>query len=88
MPDLARALPTHEFVDTKGRGKIHGLVVMYRSDRFKSKASQTVYLDEERLSDKEGQEGRGGSRQTKNVGLIVGLEQGDGKGIVVATTHL
>ena len=61
---------------------------MYRSDRFKSKASQTVYLDEERLSDKEGQEGRGGSRQTKNVGLIVGLEQDDGKGIIVATTHL
>ena len=88
MPDLAKALPTHDHVDTKGRGKLHGLVVMYRSDRFKTRASQTVYLDEERLSDKDGQEGRGGSRQTKNVGLIVGLEDKDGKGIVVATTHL
>ena len=33
---------------------------------------------------------RGGSRQTKNVGLIVGLEEvdGGGSGLVVATTHL
>lgn len=61
---------------------------MYRTDRFKVKASRTVYLDEERLSERDAQEGRGGSRQTKNVGLIVGLEEGEGRGIVVATTHL
>jgi RNA exonuclease NGL2 len=88
LPDLATALPSHTPVDTKGRGKLHGLVVMYRTDRFRVKASRTVYLDEERLLDKDGQEGRGGSRQTKNVGLIVGLDEGDGRGIVVATTHL
>lgn len=88
MSDLTAALPTHTPVDTKGRGKLHGLVVLYRTDRYKLKARHTVYLDEESLSDKEGREGRGGTRQTKNVGLIVGLEDGDGKGVVVATTHL
>ena len=33
---------------------------------------------------------RGGTRQTKNVGLIVGLEDKgrEGKGIIVATAHL
>lgn len=33
---------------------------------------------------------RGGTRQTKNVGLIVGLEdkEREGKGVIVATGHL
>lgn len=31
---------------------------------------------------------RGGSRQTKNVGLIVALEGKDGEGVIIVTTHL
>lgn len=33
---------------------------------------------------------RGGTRQTKNIGLVVGLEFRDrpGKGVIVGTTHL
>lgn len=88
LSDLAKALPTHTPIDTKGRSKVHGLVILYRTNRYKLKARHTVYLDEEKVQDRAGREGRGGSRQTKNVGLIVGLEDDDGRGIVVCTTHL
>ena len=92
LKDLATALPDHAYVPTSGRGKMHGLVVFYRKERFRVRAKRTVFLDEEELSlDGEGDERRrrGGTRQTKNVGLMVALEDIVGSAsIVVATTHL
>ena len=45
--------------------------------------SDGVARDEERRR-------RGGTRQTKNIGLVVGLEFVDkpGKGLIIGTTHL
>lgn len=121
LSDLAPALPSHEYVSTKGRNKLHGLVIFYRSSRFRLRGQRTVYLDEEELSpissgsngsssrslasnggEAEGRRSRGGSRQTKNVGLLAAFEEVEqggseeeeaggrktGKGLVVATTHL
>jgi RNA exonuclease NGL2 len=109
LTDLAPALPSHQHVSTKGRNKLHGLVIFYIKSKFRLKAEKTVYLDEEELSpspspspsrdttDKasaDDRRRRGGSRQTKNVGLVASLEEigeneaGKGKGLVVATTHL
>ena len=115
LKDLLPAVPDHSHVYTSGRGKLHGLVVLYRSSRFRVRAQRTVYLDEEELSpptssptlsngdsaDPNASLGingtsaglarrRGGSRVTKNVGLMVGLEdvQNSKYGVVIATTHL
>jgi len=106
LADLRRALPGFREVAAKGRGKLHGLVVWYRASEWRVRATRTVFLDEEELcplgeamDEDEGREGvgggarrkRGGSRQTKNVGLIVGLERVDGSGgdgVVATTTHL
>lgn len=123
-------MPFDNCVQGRGRGKQHGLVILYRSERFGFRGTRVVHLDEEDLSPSElhavggpsaenaeggltsgpgqheakgGANGstnedeaacrkrRGGTRQTKNVGLIVGLEdkeRGDGSGIIVATAHL
>lgn len=102
-------MPYDSCVQAKGRGKQHGLVIAYRSERLKFKASKVVYLDEEELSPSGEADGdgksesweeqveeqrrrRGGTRQTKNVGLIVGLEdtgrEGKGEGVIVITAHL
>lgn len=98
MNDFLPSLPGHSHVETKGHGKLHGLVVMYRSARYRVKASKTLYLDEEHVGpnsevssdEKEERRRRGGTRKTKNVGLLVALEdvQQEKQGIVVATTHL
>ena len=111
-------LPFDSCVQGRGRGKQHGLVIMYREDRMDFVASHLVHLDEEPLGapvagngidsanaegrsdvDAEQRTRRGGSRQTKNVGLMVALadkrasREGApanalGKGLIVATTHL
>ncbi|WVQ82539.1 hypothetical protein IAT38_004668 [Cryptococcus sp. DSM 104549] len=105
LKDLLAVLPNHSHVQGCGPGKLHGLVIIYRTDRFAVRASHLLQLDlgevnpvsqatgSEAAADEEGADGRrrrGGSRQTKNVGLIVALERADepGKGVVVATTHL
>lgn len=108
-------MPYDACVQAKGRGKQHGLVVLYRTERFGFKSSRIVHLDEEELSpgdgkaeEPDGRDGaewqrwadeqrrrRGGTRQTKNVGLIVGLEdkesrgeEGEAKGVIIITAHL
>jgi RNA exonuclease NGL2 len=107
-------MPYDACIQAKGRGKQHGLVVLYRSERFGFKGSRVVHLDEEELTPGDGDEPepdgrdaaawqrwvdeqrrrRGGTRQTKNVGLIVGLEDkartegGGAGGVIVITTHL
>lgn len=115
LPDLIQAMPYDACVQAKGRGKQHGLVICYRSERFGFKGSRIVHLDEEDLSpspggpeeEPDGMDGaawqrwsdeqrrkRGGTRQTKNVGLIVGLEdkerkgKGGAEGVIVITAHL
>jgi RNA exonuclease NGL2 len=93
-------LPDHESVSAKGSKKLHGLVVLYRTAIFKVKATKTLYLDDEYLlqtsvdgpaaESTERRRRRGGTRQTKNIALLVALEMLDdpNKGIVVGTTHL
>lgn len=88
LKDLMHSLPFDSCVQGRGRNKQHGLVIMYREDRMDFVASKLVHLDEEFLSppsstsQSAGQGGldedekrrrRGGSRQTKNVGLMVAL---------------
>ncbi|BEI93890.1 uncharacterized protein CcaverHIS019_0603490 [Cutaneotrichosporon cavernicola] len=90
LPDMRAAVPGHEAIEARGPGKLHGLVVLYRTARWRVRASRAVQLDLEHLNPGEGAEARGGSRATKNMCLIVALEDTStpGKGIVVATTHL
>jgi RNA exonuclease NGL2 len=88
LKDLMHSLPFDSCVQGRGRNKQHGLVIMYREDRMDFVASRLVHLDEEFLSppsstsqsagqgaldEDEKRRRRGGSRQTKNVGLMVAL---------------
>ncbi|ADV25600.1 Hypothetical Protein CGB_M3420C [Cryptococcus gattii WM276] len=103
LPDFLPALPQHDYIKGTGPGKLHGLVVLYRKDRFSLRQSRLIHLDFEEIHPRPGnltagEDGdesleevrrrRGGSRQTKNVGLLVALEGKDGEGVVIATTHL
>lgn len=58
------------------------------SDRFELVDQHTVYYDEEEVGNAgDGRRRRGGTRQTKNIGLMVALKSRE-KGLIVATTHL
>lgn len=84
-------VPQYEVVQATGVGKLHGLVVLYKSAKYDVHVQQAVSLDEELLSpEAEGEVAqRGVSRRTRNMGLIVALkEKGKESGIVIATTHL
>lgn len=106
-------LPHHKAIRASGPGKLHGLVILYNTQKFTFKATRTIQYDEEftrgdyhaerRLVDlsketeaeiqerrKRWKKARGGTRQTKNIGLMVALEWAGrpGEGIVVGTTHL
>jgi RNA exonuclease NGL2 len=106
-------LPHHKAIRASGPGKLHGLVILYNTDKFVFKGSKTIFYDEEFTqgdmheekkginpageSEAEMQErrkrwkmARGGTRQTKNIGLMAALEWVDspGSGLVVGTTHL
>lgn len=84
-------IPQYEAVQAKGVGKLHGLVVLYRAARFNAKAERAVSLDEEVLDPSaEGEVAqRGVSRRTRNMGLVVALQEKEREGgIIVATTHL
>ncbi|ODN78037.1 hypothetical protein L202_05120 [Cryptococcus amylolentus CBS 6039] len=101
--EISTALPKHTFVKGTGPHKSHGLVILYNKEKFGAEWKELVHLDFEDLhspsqgTEEEGEEDlgeikrrKGGSRMTKNVGLIVGLKSKNesGRGIVVATTHL
>ncbi|WWD17612.1 hypothetical protein CI109_102053 [Kwoniella shandongensis] len=100
LRDYLSSLPKHSHVKGSGPGKLHGLVILYRADRFFVRGSRLVHLDQEDLTpqpttkdeddSQEIRKRRGGSRQTKNVGLIAALEDVNtlGRGIVIVTTHL
>ncbi|OCF45310.1 hypothetical protein I317_00833 [Kwoniella heveanensis CBS 569] len=101
LKEFSSSLPNHLHVKGSGPGKQHGLVIFYRSSRFFVRASRLVHLDSEDLSpspavyegggdEESARKRRGGTRQTKNVGLIVALQDAEDerRGIVVTTTHL
>jgi len=91
LDDMLSSVPSHKHVETKGPGKLHGLVILYKASRFSPKVTQALPLDDEELSpDADTSVARRGvSRQTRNMGLITALEEnGKGDGIVVVTTHL
>lgn len=83
LPHLADYTPT----SGTGRNKRHGCVVLHRSASFDRVASDVVYLDEAEVRDGEGDERaawrRAGTRETKNVGLLVALKNKSGKGGLV-----
>ena len=94
-------MPEHGHVESKGHGKLHGLVVLYRSAKYFVKASKTIYLDEEHVDpststaesevdEAEQRRRRGGTRQTKNIALVVALQEVEDhtQGLVVSTAHL
>ncbi|EIW72340.1 hypothetical protein TREMEDRAFT_41666 [Tremella mesenterica DSM 1558] len=95
LNDLIISFPHHEAVQAFGHGKSHGLVTLYRRSIFRVKAQKVIHLDEGELSlsppslgEDGGRQRRGGTRLTKNIGLVVALERNDGTGVYVATTHL
>ncbi|WRT64419.1 uncharacterized protein IL334_001351 [Kwoniella shivajii] len=98
VKEYSTSLPQHIPIQGSGPGKLHGLVIFYRKSKFFVRSQKLIHLDTEELSpskedsndDEDGKRRRGGSRQTKNVSLIVALEEidGGGRGMVVATTHL
>ncbi|WVQ76964.1 hypothetical protein IAR50_006643 [Cryptococcus sp. DSM 104548] len=96
LSEIVASLPKHDFIKGTGPYKSHGLVILYNTLKFSAPHSELVHLDFEDLHPsseptddlQEMKRRKGGSRQTKNVGLIAGLRGKDGSGIVVATTHL
>lgn len=98
LSEINLNLPNLVLVQARGPGKLHGCTIMYDSTKFNLKQKKVVIYDYERLEEDEEEtpdedsdsKRRGGTRQTKNIGLILGLERKDdpSKGLVVATTHL
>jgi len=80
-------LPHYSHVEAKGRGKAHGLVILYRTSMFtKFGEEKVIVLDEQEVrEDGEAKRRRGGTRETKNIGLMVALERKEGGGGVVSS---
>lgn len=83
-------MPEHTPLQAKGRGKKHGLVILYRTSRFAVDEQRVLSLDDERLSESSNPvTARGVSRQTKNIALLAALrDKQNDDGIIVITTHL
>lgn len=83
-------MPEHTPLQAKGKGKKHGLVILYRTSRFAVDEQRVLSLDDERLSDAaDPVTARGVSRQTRNIALLAALrDQQGGDGLIVITTHL
>lgn len=92
LADMRDSVPEHEAIEARGVGKLHGLVVLYRASKWTARATARVALDLELLSPEASGPvaQRGVSRQTRNMGLVVALENKEkpGQGFIVATTHL
>jgi hypothetical protein len=97
--------PRYSAIQARGTRKKHGLAIVYDHRKFcvVKQGERVVRYDEESIRPLEGsgvkeeeksleeeRKKRGGTRQTKNIGLVVGLEFVDrpGKGVIVGTTHL
>lgn len=91
LEDVLSSVPGHIPVTARGVGKLHGLVVLYKSARFHVRAQRALALDDEWLSPEAAGEvaRRGVSRQTRNMGLVVALKENESDaGLIVVTTHL
>jgi RNA exonuclease NGL2 len=89
----------YSYIYTSGRGKAHGCIILFKKELFELHGQKTVYYDEEEIrhgSLEGGEEEksdiwrRGGSRTTRNIGLVAAIRRkgSSEKGFVVATTHL
>ncbi|CED84893.1 Transcriptional effector CCR4-related protein [Phaffia rhodozyma] len=97
LESLIPHIPTHKVTKAKGHRKRHGLVILHRDALFEKLAEKTIYLDELEPRDSATEaeaEGkppawkRGGTRETKNIGLLACLKRKNGKGgVIVCTTH-
>jgi RNA exonuclease NGL2 len=89
---MLSSVPGHKPVSTKGPGKLHGLVILYKAARMTPTVTKAVALDDEELTPEAATPvaRRGVSRQTRNMGLIVALQEKEhvDKGLIVVTTHL
>jgi hypothetical protein len=90
LPALRPHLTEYTATEGRGRNKRHGLVVLHRSALFTAAASEVVYLDEAEVREGGGEDEarwrRAGTRETKNVGLLVALRNKSGDGGVVRLT--
>lgn len=78
-------LPAYSHTEAKGRGKAHGLVILYRTALLNKIGEKVVVLDEAEVQQgAEGKTRRGGTRETKNIALLVALERKEGGGGVVS----
>lgn len=81
-------LPTLEATSAKGPGKKHGLVILHARENFDKVGERVLRLDEAEIRDEKEEGGeprwrRAGSRETRNIGLMVALKRkGDEGGIV------
>lgn len=84
------SVPEHTPLQAKGRGKLHGLVILYRTARFEVAAQRVLALDDERLSESaDAVTARGVSRQTRNIAMLAALrDKASDGGLIVITTHL
>jgi RNA exonuclease NGL2 len=96
---LAPGRYDHTFAS--GKGKKHGLAILYKQDLFIKYAEKIIYYDEENVRDGHFEDQsldeaahirwrRGVTRTTRNIGFIVALRntRDQASGYIVATTHL
>lgn len=99
LKSLAPGKYDHAFAS--GKGKKHGLAILYKQDLFVKHAEKIVYYDEENVRDGRFEDQsldeaayirwrRGMTRTTRNIGFIVALRStsNQASGYIVATTHL
>jgi RNA exonuclease NGL2 len=91
----------YDYAFASGRGKKHGLAILYKQDLFNKHTERIIYYDEEdvrdgRFRDERFDEAahirwrRGMTRTTRNIGFVVALRNttDPASGYIVATTHL
>lgn len=90
---LSPHLTTYSVTTGSGRKKRHGLVILHRTTVFDLAGKELVYLDEAEVregggdGEQEARRRRAGTRETKNIGLMVALKDKKGKGGVVSSSH-
>ncbi|KAG8894235.1 hypothetical protein FRC00_009281, partial [Tulasnella sp. 408] len=83
---------------TSGPQKLHGCMIMWKSEKFEKLSEQTIFYDEVDMNlilngnapeAEEALKRKATTRVTKNIGLILALSRKDdaSKGCIVATTH-
>ncbi|KAF8168012.1 Endonuclease/exonuclease/phosphatase [Crassisporium funariophilum] len=89
LPALEKAGYGHIY--GSGPMKKHGCLIAFKNDLYSLVADKLIFYDDQWVSvHEQGQARTGGTRKTRNVGLLVSLQSktGEKEGLVVATTHL